>query len=56
MPGSSSLMPYAPQGVKGLDDDDDDDMQQCIFVYCFKYTATDIDIFVNCTWVDTQWQ
>jgi hypothetical protein len=25
MPGSSSCMPYAPQGVKGLDDDDDDD-------------------------------
>ena len=25
MPGSSSRMPYAPQGVKGLDDDDDDD-------------------------------
>jgi hypothetical protein len=25
MPGSSSWMPYAPQGVKGLDDDDDDD-------------------------------
>jgi len=24
MPGSSSRMPYAPQGVKGLDDDDDD--------------------------------
>jgi hypothetical protein len=24
MPGSSSWMPYAPQGVKGLDDDDDD--------------------------------
>jgi hypothetical protein len=23
--GSSSSMPYAPQGVKGLDDDDDDD-------------------------------
>jgi hypothetical protein len=23
MPGSSSWMPYAPQGVKGLDDDDD---------------------------------
>jgi len=22
---SSSWMPYAPQGVKGLDDDDDDD-------------------------------
>ena len=25
VPGSSSWMPYAPQGVKGLDDDDDDD-------------------------------
>ena len=23
--GSSLWMPYAPQGVKGLDDDDDDD-------------------------------
>ena len=23
MPGSSSWMPYAPQGVKGFDDDDD---------------------------------
>jgi hypothetical protein len=22
MPGSSSWMPYAPQGVKGLDDDE----------------------------------
>ena len=25
MSGSSSWMPYAQQGVKGLDDDDDDD-------------------------------
>jgi len=25
MPGSSSWMPCAPQGVKGFDDDDDDD-------------------------------
>jgi len=25
MPGSSSWMPYAPQGVKGFDNDDDDD-------------------------------
>jgi hypothetical protein len=25
MPGSCSWLPYAPQGVKGLDDDDDDD-------------------------------
>ena len=24
MPGSSSWMPYAPQGEKGLDDDDDE--------------------------------
>jgi len=24
MPGSSSWMPYAPQGVKGFEDDDDD--------------------------------
>jgi len=23
MPGSSSWIPYVPQGVKGLDDDDD---------------------------------
>jgi hypothetical protein len=30
MPGSSSWMTYAPQGVKGLDDDDDDD--DCGFV------------------------
>ena len=26
MPGSSSWMPYAPQGLKGFDDDDDDDI------------------------------
>jgi len=25
MPGNSSWMPYASQGVKGFDDDDDDD-------------------------------
>ena len=24
MPGNSSWMPYAPQGVKGFDDDDDE--------------------------------
>ena len=32
MPGSSSWMSYAPQGVKGLDDDDyddDDDDDDC---------------------------
>jgi len=27
MPGSSSWVPCAPQGVKGFDDDDDDDVQ-----------------------------
>jgi len=32
MPGSSSWMPYAPQGVKGLDDDDDDDVPAALFV------------------------
>jgi len=25
MPGDSSWLPYAPQGVKGFDDDDDGD-------------------------------
>ena len=29
MPGSSSWMPCAPQGVKGFDDDDDDDAILC---------------------------
>ena len=30
MSGSSSWMPYAPQGVKGFDDDDgDDDFMMC---------------------------
>ena len=29
MPGSSSWMPYAPQGVKRFDDDDDDDDDCC---------------------------
>jgi len=34
MPGSSSWMPYAPQGVKGFDDDIDDMMLMviCTFV------------------------
>jgi len=26
MPGSSSWMPFATQGVKGFDNDDDDDL------------------------------
>ena len=29
MPGGSSWMPCAPQGIKGLDDDDDGDIQPC---------------------------
>jgi hypothetical protein len=43
MPGNSSWMPYAPQGVKGFDDDDDDDEESFknIFfknqaLYCVK--------------------
>jgi hypothetical protein len=33
MPGNSSWMSYAPQGVKGFDDDDDDgyDVKCCSF-------------------------
>jgi len=32
--GSSSWMPYAPQGVKGTDDDDDDlEIQTGVVVY-----------------------
>jgi hypothetical protein len=30
-------MPYAPQGVKGLDDDDDDDRPDCLYG-CIKET------------------
>jgi len=30
MPGNSSWMPYAAQGVKGFDDDDDDNGDVCI--------------------------
>ena len=34
MPGISSWMPYAPQGVKGFEDDDDDDDADgcCVFI------------------------
>jgi hypothetical protein len=31
MPGSNSWMPYAPQGVNGLNDDDDDEEVFAIF-------------------------
>jgi len=31
MPGSSLWMPYAPQGVKGIDDNDDDDGHYCSY-------------------------
>jgi hypothetical protein len=36
MPGSSSWMPCAPQGVKGFDDDDDDDDDDDVPVYTVK--------------------
>ena len=32
MPGSSSWMPYAPQGVKGPDDDDDEVLKGTTFI------------------------
>jgi len=32
MPGNSSCMPYAPQGVKGFDDDDDDELMSCCVI------------------------
>jgi len=34
MPGSSSWMPYAPQGVKGFDDDESVVQMQSHFRYC----------------------
>jgi len=34
MPGSSSWMPYASQGVKGFDDDDNDDIGHTKQTYC----------------------
>jgi len=35
MPGSSSWMPYSPQGVNGFDDDDDDDDDEFLFLLLF---------------------
>ena len=32
MSGSSSWIPYAPQGVKGFDDDDDDNNNKNIYL------------------------
>ena len=46
MPGSSSWMPYAPQGVKGFDDDDDDDDDGCVKMCVFPCTRKHI---VTCT-------
>ena len=34
MPGSSSWMPYAPQGVKGIAAADDDDLKRSSFHTC----------------------
>jgi hypothetical protein len=36
MPGSSSWMPYAPQGVKELDDDDHKILQNTVHI-CIQY-------------------
>jgi len=32
MSGSSSWMPYAPQGIKGFDDDDDNDDEDATII------------------------
>jgi hypothetical protein len=37
VPGSSSWMPFAPQGVKGLDDDDDDFTVYVLQLYLVGY-------------------
>jgi len=38
MPGSSSWMPYAPQGVKGFDDDDDVNITDLILQFQPRHT------------------
>jgi hypothetical protein len=43
-PGNSSWMPYAPQGVKGLDDDDDDDDG----VTCRRIIIVDYKSLIKC--------
>ena len=42
MPGSSSWIPYTPQGVKGFDDDDDDDAT--------KYEVSAAEFFFLSRW------
>jgi len=44
MPGSSSWMPYAPQGVKGFDDDDDTD--KTVIVLIHRYLVPDLALSV----------
>ena len=44
MPGSSSWMPHAPQGVKGFDDYDDDDDDETFT----KILRTDITFNISC--------
>ena len=43
MPGNSSWMPYAPQGVKGFDDDDDDDEDEvCLLLQLINIRANQL--------------
>ena len=49
MPGSSSWMPYAPQGIKGFyddDDDDDDDTDKTVVDLLHKYLVPDLTLSV----------
>ena len=46
MPGSSSWMASAPQGVKGFDDNDDDDMH--IKFRTAKYKQYILNIMIKC--------
>jgi hypothetical protein len=47
MPGNSSWMPYAPQGVKGSDDDDDDEV--CLLLQLINIKANQLRKLQNFT-------
>ena len=40
MPGNSSWMPYAPQGVKGFDDEDEDEV--CLLLQLINIRANQL--------------
>jgi len=52
MPGSSSWMPYAPQGVKEFDDDDDDDDISTVSALFFQVFITLLSIDVVRLWTE----